>query len=235
MFGDNANHVKMEREERERQRKLQADQEANMHPRVGGKTWAAAALAAEAPKGRKVAFGEDGAVAGDLGHAGPRREDAPPPSGGVRGAGGGRGGGRDGGRGGGRGGVDRSMKKKMPPPAVVKKPKEKALRAPKVYIGEIKGGTGEVVGKVTKPMGPSGEKPKDAKDSKGKSGGDAVRRGRGGGCAPRVGGEAQGCERSVGERETRGEEDQVHVVSFVRKGHLADSRRSVSLFAGFFA
>jgi hypothetical protein len=40
-----------------------------------------------------------------------------------------------------------------------------------VYIGEIKGGTGEVVGKVTKPMGPSGEKPKDAKDSKGKSGG----------------------------------------------------------------
>jgi hypothetical protein len=67
--------------------------------------------------------------------------------------------------------VDRSTKKKMSPPAVAKKPKEKAPRAPKVYIGEIKGGTGEVVGKVTKPMGPSGEKPKDAKGSKGKSGG----------------------------------------------------------------
>ena len=169
MFGDNANHVKMEREERERQRKQQADQEANMHPAWAAKRAAAAALAA-APKGRKVAFGEDGAVAGDLGHAGPRREVPPPPSG-VRGGRGGRGGGRDGGRGGGRGGVDRSTKKKMSPPAVAKKPKEKAPRAPKVYIGEIKGGTGEVVGKVTKPMGPSGEKPKDAKDSKGKSGG----------------------------------------------------------------
>ena len=169
MYGDNANHVKLEREERERQRKQQADQEANMHPAWAAKRAAAAALAA-APKGRKVAFGEDGTAAGDLGHAGPKREVPPPPRGGG-GGGGGRGGGRDGGRGGGRGGVDRSTKTNKAPPAAAKKPKEKTPRAPKVYIGEIKGGTGEVVGKVTKPMGPSGEKPKDAKGSKGKSGG----------------------------------------------------------------
>ena len=31
-----------------------------------------------------------------------------------------------------------------------------------MYVGEIKGGTGEVVGTVTKPMGPSGNKDKDA-------------------------------------------------------------------------
>ena len=68
MYGDNANHVKLEREERERQRKQQADQEANMHPAWAAKRATAAALAA-APKGRKVAFGEDGAAAGDLGHA----------------------------------------------------------------------------------------------------------------------------------------------------------------------
>ena len=73
MYGDNANHVKLEREERERQRKQQADQEANMHPAWAAKRAAAAALAA-APKGRKVAFGEDGTAAGDLGHAGPKRE-----------------------------------------------------------------------------------------------------------------------------------------------------------------
>jgi hypothetical protein len=57
------------------------------------------------------------------------------------------------------------------PPAAAKRLKEKAPRAPRVYIGEIKGGTGEVVGKVTKPMGPSGEKVKDSKSVKGKSGG----------------------------------------------------------------
>ena len=168
MYGDNANHVKLEREERERQRKQQADQEANMHPAWAAKRATAAALAA-APKGRKVAFGEDGAAAGDLGHAGPKRQVPPPPSGGRGGGGGGRDGGRGGGRSGGSGGVDRSKKMKTPPPAVAKKPKEKAPRAPKVHIGEIKGGTGEVVGKVTKPMGPSGAKPKDAKGSKGKS------------------------------------------------------------------
>ena len=171
IYGDNANHVKMEREERERQRKQQADQEANMHPAWAAKRAAAAALAA-APKGRKLAFGEDGVAAGDLGHAGPKRVVPPPPSGGRGvgvGSGGGRDGGRSGGGGGGRVGVNPSMKTKPSPSTVVKKPKEKAPRAPKVYIGEIKGGTGEVVGKVTKPMGPSGEKPKDVKGSKGKS------------------------------------------------------------------
>ena len=168
MYGDNANHVKMEREERERQKRQAAEQEANMHPAWAAKRAAAAALAA-APKGRKVAFGEDGVVAGDRGHAGQKREvpPPPPPGGGGRGEGrdfGGRGGGR-GGRGGGRDSGGRGGGDRLNKTPETKPKKEKAQRAPRVYIGEIKGGTGEVVGKVTKNMGPSGEKGKDAKAS----------------------------------------------------------------------
>lgn len=103
---------------------------------------------------------------------------APPAPGGGRGGGGrgsgandfggrgaGRGGGRDGGggRGGAGGGYDRGHKTQTPSePAKEKPKKEKAIRAKKLYVGEIKG-TGEVVGKVTQPMGPSGDREKDSK------------------------------------------------------------------------
>jgi hypothetical protein len=49
--------------------------------------------------------------------------------------------------------------------------KPKTPKPPKVYA-EIKGGTGEVVGKVTKPMGPSGAKKDDDKSAKKPRGGD---------------------------------------------------------------
>ena len=78
----------------------------------------------------------------------------PPPSAGRGGDRGGRGGSGVGGGDGRRGENRKETPKKERPP-----------RAPKVYIGEIKGGTGEVVGKVTKPMGPSGKKD-DAKSDK---------------------------------------------------------------------
>ena len=139
IHGQNANHIKQEREEQERRVRQAREQEQNMHPSWAAKRAAANALAA-APRGAKVTFGDgenDGSSRG--GRGGGRGGD------GGRGRGGGRGG--DGGRGGGRG-----TGREDPPR------KEKGPRAPKVYIGEIKGGTGEVVGKVTKPMGPSGAK-----------------------------------------------------------------------------
>ena len=49
--------------------------------------------------------------------------------------------------------------------------KPKTPKPAKVYV-EIKGGTGEVVGKVTKPMGPSGAKKDDDKSAKKPRGGD---------------------------------------------------------------
>ena len=127
------------------------------------------------------------------------------------------------------------MKKKMSPPAVAKKPKEKALRAPKVYIGETAAAPGEVVGKVTKPMGPSGEKPNDAKDSKGKSaGGCSTTRTRRRLRTSAWAAKRKAANEAWGSVKPEGKKTRVHVV-FVRKGHLEDSRRSVSFFAGFFA
>ena len=179
MYGADANHVKMERLERERVERQAREQEANMHPAWAAKRAARAALAA-APVGKKVSFGEDGAASAAE-HVGPKRTVPPPPTtretkpkamtGGYEasrssanavdrrapsigrvGRGGGRGGG--GGGGGGRGGTPRGSEGG----ARAKKAKPVA-KPPRAYVGEIKGGTGEVVGRVTKPMGPpSGEK-----------------------------------------------------------------------------
>ena len=137
--GDNANHVKAVREERDRTKRQAAEQEANMHPAWAAKRAAAAAL--DVLVGTKVAFGEDGAAAGNVGHAGPRRSvPAPPAPGGGRGGGGrgsgandfggrgaGRGGGRDGGggRGGAGGGYDRGHKTQGANLKAIKKAEER--------------------------------------------------------------------------------------------------------------
>ena len=78
MYGADANHVKMERLERERVERQAREQEANMHPAWAAKRAARAALAA-APVGKKVSFGEDGAASAAE-HVGPKRTVPPPPT-----------------------------------------------------------------------------------------------------------------------------------------------------------
>ena len=137
-FGQNANHIKAEREEQMRRERQAREQEemAKMHPAWAAKRAAAAALAA-APKGTKVSFGDDGDAVG-VQKLKRTSEGAQ-----VR--------------------NERDGKKSTTP-------KPKAPKPPKVHI-EIKGGTGEVVGKVTKPMGPSGAKKDDDKSAKKKPSG----------------------------------------------------------------
>ena len=134
-----------------------------MHPAWAAKRAAAAAL-------RCRAEGSEDDLRRGRSAVGSRRTEtrgstAPHVRGGDRGYGG-KGGGF-GGRHGKFNGQSGGFGDKTPPPG--EKKKEKTPKPPKVYIGEIKGGTGEVVGKVTKPMGPSGDKDKDNSAKKGRS------------------------------------------------------------------